>query len=103
MGRLRFFLILLLSVALDFSSPVMPEGMESFEEFEEQSLRARARRVVRPARDAAAVPVARSTPQVEARAATAVRRAPARRPVIDAGVRKIPSAVADPAGPPEDH
>jgi hypothetical protein len=102
-GKLRFFLILLLSVALDFSSPVMPEGMEGLEEFEEASHRARARRSVRLAREHAGPPVRQPVPHVQTRPAPAVRVAPLRRPVSDIGLRKVPVTIADSTSTPEDH
>ncbi len=94
MAKLRFLLILLLSVALDFSSPVMPHGMESIEEFEEQAHRARARRAVRLTQEQTG-PVAPPAPRIGAPRASAIRAMPARRTVTETRVRKIPGAPGD--------
>jgi hypothetical protein len=100
--KLRLFLILLLSIALDFSSPVMPLGMESGEEFEEQAHRARARRVVRLTRETSG-PVAPQVPLIGAPRASVVRAMSVRHAGAETGVRKTPSALGDsPSSSPED-
>ena len=104
MTKLRFFLILLLSVALDFSSPVMPLGMEGSEEIEEQAhrARARARRVVRLTQETTG-PVAPQVPLIGAPRASARRPMPVRNAGTETGVRKTPSALGDaPSASPED-
>ncbi len=94
MAKLRLFLILLLSVALDFSSPVMPLGMEATEESEELAHRARARRVLRLSQESTG-PVAPRPQRMMIPQPSAVRAMPTRDTVIETGARKIPSALGD--------
>ena len=94
MTQLRLVLILLLSVMLDFSSPVMPLGMESSEEPEEQAHRARVRRVVRLTHEHTE-PVALQAPRLGAPRASALRAMSSRSTVPEIGVRKIPGAPGD--------
>jgi hypothetical protein len=105
MGSIRFFLILLLTVALDLSSPVPQQhgASESTEEFSEAVHAQRGRRPFRHVRDSVAPTVARENRAVELHRplhAAAVARRPAPTTVT---VRKLPPSVADSSITPEDH
>lgn len=105
MGSIRLFLILLLTVALDLSSPVpqIHGGTESVEEINEDVHAARGRRLFRHVRDSVAPSVAREDRARELHRAprvTAVAVRPTGTTVI---VRKLPPSVAEPSLAPEDH
>ncbi len=102
MGRLRFALILFLTVALDFSGPVRSDAIEAIEEFEEVAHRHGGRRtfrLVRETRPASTVdvrPASRPRPRLNGVGMS--------RPVRTAApVRKIPPLLADSSAAPEDH
>jgi hypothetical protein len=103
MSHLRFFLILLLTVALDLSVPVPSEAREAIEEFEEATTRHRARRSYRLVRDVTAptereATVSPRSPRVCAAAVAAVRR-----PVVVAFAPKQPPPLAKSPASPDAH
>jgi len=104
MSSLRFFLILLLTVALDLSVPVPSHAKDSAEEFEEVTARHRATRPsYRLMRDVTA-PTERHAivgqPQRPIRAAS---RARVPRPVVVAFVPKQPPPLAESSPSPDAH
>jgi hypothetical protein len=103
MGSVRFLLILLLTIALDLSTPLPPQhGTESTEEFEESLHAQRGRRPFRPVRETLAPAMAQADNtrvQLRARPATAQAR-PA---VTTVWIRKLPPSVAESSSVPEDH
>jgi hypothetical protein len=104
MPSLRFFLILLLTVVLDLSSPVpSPTGVEALEEFEEVVHVPQGRRPFRRMRDTVAPGVAREIRTVELTRAERRPVAPARPRPADVHPRKLPPSLAEPSSAPEDH
>jgi hypothetical protein len=105
-SRLRFFLILVLTIALDFSSPVpTPHAVaEVVEEFEEATHRHRAgRRPFRVARETTPSALGRETVVARRPPVRHVAVAPMRRSVSDAPVRKQPPPVAESSSAPDAH
>jgi hypothetical protein len=103
MSRLRFLLVLFLSVALDVSVPVPSQALEVVEEFQETGPARRGRRPVQHVRDTTA-PGATRTTALSERRPPAPRPAASARPVaIGARVQKMPPRAALPASAPEDH
>ena len=103
MAALRFVLILLLSVAGDFTPSSLPETVESAEESEEVLHRSRSRRPLRLIRE---VSVPSPVAQVQAVSAlTAERRLreSPRRPPPRGQMRKSPPSVPDSASASDDH
>ena len=105
MSSLRVFVILLLTVVLDLSSPVPQShgATENVEEFEEVVHARQGRRPFRHVRDAVAPTVAR-----EDRARDLHRPLPLAaalsRPAPTTGLsRKLPPSLAEPSSTPEDH
>jgi hypothetical protein len=107
MGSIRFLLILLLTVALDLSTPIPPThgATDTLEEFEESLHAQRGRRPFRHVRDTVAPRIAHEDrdrtrelgrPHVDATAATR----PATPVVV---IRKLPPSIAEPSSTPEDH
>jgi hypothetical protein len=101
MPRLRFFLILFLTVALDLTVPIPSESLTVVEEFEEVMHRARSRRIQRQAHETT-VRSERAVVRREPPAQVKVP-APAPRPVVVVLVPKLPPAFAESAPSPEDH
>lgn len=101
----RFLLILLLTVALDLSSPVPQHhgATESVEEFEEVVHAQRGRRPFRHVRDTVAATVAREDRARELHRPLSVAAAPSRPTVTPVVIRKLPPSVAEPSSTPEDH
>jgi hypothetical protein len=105
MSSVRFLLILLLTVALDLSTPVPPihGATDSLEEFEESLHAQRGRRPFRHARDTVAPRVAhedRARELVRPRADAAPATRPAAPIVL---IRKLPPSFAESSSAPEDH
>jgi hypothetical protein len=100
----RFLLILLLTVALDLSTPIPPtHGTDSFEEFEESLHVQRGRRPFRLARESVAPRIAhedRARELVQPRANVSASTRPATLPVL---IRKLPPSRAESSSAPEDH
>jgi hypothetical protein len=105
MSSARFLLILLLTVALDLSSPVPQHhgATETVEEFEEVAHAQRGRRPVRHVRDTVAPNVAREDRARELRRPRPVAAAPSRPVVTTVLIRKLPASVAEPSSTSEDH
>jgi hypothetical protein len=103
MKRLRFILILALTVVLDFSSPIQTHAAEGLEEFEEVVLRHRGGRVFRLVRDTVPPAVARQTRAAELAPSLPRPTMPLHAHAIHVLVRKIPPAVAEPSPAPEAH
>jgi hypothetical protein len=100
MGAFRFVLILILTVALDLSSPVPQHGVaEIVEEFEEVTHARGSRRPFRRIRDSVPPPIAR---EVAPHRVGPVRPAPAT-PRVTAPVRKQPLPVSESSAGPQDH
>ena len=99
MAKLRFLLIVVLTVLLDGSSPIPAPAAEALQEFEDAAVRRRGRATFRLVRDTVPLSVAR-----EAHAAELARSLPRPIPprpahVMHAGLRKIPPSVAEPSAP----
>ena len=104
MGSLRFFLILLLTIALDLSTPLPPQhGAETTEEFEETLHAQRGRRTFRHVRDTTAPAVAQEQRARELHRPRLAAQTSARPVVTTVLIRKLPPSVSDPSSAPEDH
>jgi hypothetical protein len=105
MAPIRFFLILLLTVALDLSSPVPQHhgATESVEEFNEDVHTQRGRRLFRHVRESVAPAVAREDRARELHRAPRVAAVAVRSTAPTVIVRKLPPSVAEPSLTPEDH
>jgi hypothetical protein len=104
MSPLRAILILLLTVALDLSSPIPAHaGAEVGEEFEEVVHAQHSRRPFRRVRDTVAPVMAREIRAAELHRLDRVAAAPKRPRATDLRPRKIPPPVAEPSSAPEDH
>ena len=105
MGSIRFFLILLLTVALDLSAPVPQHhgATESVEEFNEVVHAQRGRRPFRHVRDTVAPLVAREDRARELHRPLPVAAAVGRPATTTVIVRKLPPSVAESSSTPEDH
>jgi hypothetical protein len=104
MSPLRFLLVLLLTVALDLSSPVPPHAAgEGLEEFEEVVHVRPGRRPFRLARETVAPAVAHEARTVELQRPRPLPPAPSRPATTAVLIRKLPAPVAEPASAPEDH
>jgi hypothetical protein len=105
MSSIRFLLILLLTVALDLSTPLPSQhgATETAEEFEESLHAQRGRRAFRPVHETVAPAVA------HAQRAGALERprprssAPMRPAVTTVLIRRLPPPVAEPSSASEDH
>ena len=104
MSSIRVLLILLLTIALDLSTPLpLQHGTEATEEFEESLDARRGRRAFRHVRETVVPAVAQ---EERARARLRPRLltpAPARPAVTTVLIRKLPPSVAEPSSAPEDH
>jgi hypothetical protein len=101
---LRFFLVLILTIALDFSSPLAaPHAAEMVEEFEEATHRHRGTRRAPHVRREAVTPAGARDLAVAAR--PRLHRSVAQRRPAFAGVvvRKQPPRITDSASAPEAH
>ena len=103
MGSLRFMLIVLLTLALDLSTPLPQHGHEVIEEFEEVVHAQRGRRPFRRMRDTVAPAVAREIRTEELHRTRPRVSEPSRAATGTVLIRKIPPAVAEPSSAPEDH
>jgi hypothetical protein len=103
-GSIRFLLILLLTVALDLSTPLPAQhGTETTEEFEESLHAQRGRRVFRQIREALAPAVTHEGSVSERLRPHHLTPAPVRPFVSPVLIRKLPPSVTDPSSVSEDH
>ena len=104
MSSIRFLLILLLTVALDLSTPLPQQHRtESTEEFEETLHAQRGRRAFRHVRDATLPAVAQEQRARELHRPSLAPQTAARSVVTTVPVRKLPPSIAEPSPAPEDH
>lgn len=105
MGSIRFLLILLLTVALDLSSPIpQTHGTtETVEEFEESLHARRGRGALRRVRDAVTPRAAHEDRARELHRPRLHAPNPARPAVTTVMIRKLPPSIAEPSSVPEDH
>jgi hypothetical protein len=104
MSSIRFLLILLLTIALDLSTPLPPQhGTEATEEFEESLHARRGRRAFRHVRETVVPAVAQEERAHERLRPRLLAPAPARPAVTTVLIRKLPPSVAEPSSAPEDH
>ena len=103
MSSIRFLLILLLTVALDLSTPPPQHRTETTEEFEETLQAQRGRRAFRHVREATPPAVAQEQRARELHRPSLVPQTAARSVVTTAPVRKLPPSIAEPSLAPEDH
>ena len=100
MERLRFALVLVLAVALDFAPPLPSEGSEALEEFGGSAgRRPLLQRLLRDTRP----PLLANTAVKSAAQRRPPTPAPGRRPAFIAFAPKQPAAIAESALAPEDH
>ncbi|MBM3218058.1 MAG: hypothetical protein FJZ38_05135 [Candidatus Rokubacteria bacterium] len=104
MSRVRLFLVLILTIALDFSSPLpAPHAAETVEELEEAAHRHRGTRRAPHVRREAVTPAGARDLAVAARPRLQ-RPVARRRPAFaDVVVRKQPPRITDSASAPEAH
>ena len=103
MSRFRFFLILLLTVALDLSSPLPSHASSQVvEEFEDAFHALRGRRPVRVVRDALPARIAHETAMVERQSRRFVAE-PVRRTAPAVLILKQPPKVAESPSAPDAH
>ena len=102
MSTVRLLLLILCTAVADFSTPLVPEAMEAFEESDEATHRKRRPRFLRPAGEAV-VPVTVRVAAV-AMVETSRRALVVVRPVgvVDAPLKAPPPTTASPLAP-EDH
>jgi hypothetical protein len=103
-GSIRFLLILLLTVALDLSTPLPAQhGTETTEESEESLHAQRGRRAFRQIREALEPAKTQEGRVGERLQPHHLTPAPVRPSVSTVLIRKLPPAVTDPSSVSEDH
>ena len=104
MSGLRFILVLLLTVAVDLSTPLpQPGAADAGDGWQESAHATRGRRPFRPVRDTVASPVARESAVVERHEIRHRGVERARRVVSPVVIRKQPPAFSDSSSPSEPH
>jgi len=100
--RIRFWLVLLLSLALHVAAPLAPEAMEGAVEWQGANRLAHARSPLRSVRDIRAPRIADPTDVVSLRRPPSPR-GPAARTMTAGWVRKTPLSASSISSSPEDH
>ncbi len=104
MSSVRFLLILLLTIALDLSTPLPPQhGAETSEELEESLHAQRGRRPFRHVRDTVAPAVTQEPRARDLLRPRLLAPAPARPTMTTVLIRKLPPPIAESSSAPEDH
>lgn len=101
--RIRFWLVLVLSIALHVAAPPAPEAMEGAAELQEAYRLAHARSPLRSVREVPAPRIADPAHAVSVRGTPPSTGRPAALPVAVGWVRKTPLSVSGTSAAPEDH